>query len=74
MVNELRNYGDGTTVVLYTNDNTIYRNLKNSTKVTKTVPYMREQKGRYVNVGYDLYFDRKHKAWLKNRIAGLGSF
>jgi len=68
MVNELRNYGDGQTVVLYTNDNTTYRNLKNSTKLIKSVPYMQEQKGRYVNIGYDLYFDRKYKTWLKDRI------
>ena len=68
MVTELRNYGDGKTIVLYTDDNTAYRNLKNSTKVTKSVPYMQEQKGRYVTVGYDLYFDRKHHSWLKERI------
>ena len=68
MVTELRNYGDGKTVVLYTEDNTVYKRLKDSKKVIRSQAYEQEQKGRFVAVGYDLYFDRKHKAWLKDKI------
>ena len=70
MVTELRDYGNRKTLVLYTDDNTVYRNLKHSTKVIRTTPYTKEQNGRDITVGYDLYFDRKHRDWL-TRLAGL---
>ena len=68
MVNRLRDYGDGQMIALYTNENNIYKRLKDSTKVIRSQAYEQEQKGRFVVVGYDLYFAKKHRAWLKDRI------
>ena len=71
MVNELRNYGDGKTITLYTNQDSVYKSLKDSKKVIKVVPYELEQNGRSVMVGCDLYFDKKYRSWFDRKLAGL---
>ena len=40
IVTELRNLGDGTTIVLYTNDNRVYRKVLESVKPIKIVKNM----------------------------------
>ena len=74
MVNEIRDYGDGKTIVLYTNENVVYRKLRDSTKVIKSVHYSQEQKHRWVMVGCDLYFAKKHHSWLQRKIASPDPF
>jgi len=61
---EIRDYGDHQTLVLYTNENGIYRKLVKSAKCTKVIPYHQQQNGKLKMVGVDLYFPKKYKRWL----------
>lgn len=70
MVNSLRNYGDGNTIVLYTDDDQIYKQLKKSRKLIREIPYWHKQ----YKVGCDLYFDRKHSSWLQKQLASLDPY
>ena len=65
---ELRNLGDGRTIVLYTNDNRVYRKVLESVKPIKVVPYEQEQGGKVVMVGVDLYFTKEYRKWLRKNI------
>jgi len=49
---ELRDFGDGNTVVLYTEDHDVYRKMSTWESCSEVVPY--EQGGRVI--AYDLYF------------------
>jgi len=49
---ELRDFGDGSTVVLYTEDRNIYQKMSAWESCSQVVPY--EQGGRVI--AYDLYF------------------
>ena len=65
---ELRNLGDNRTVVLYTNDDSVYRNLRDSGKPIKIVPYEQEQGGKVAMIGVDLYFPKEYRKWLRKNI------
>jgi len=65
---ELRDFGDDKTIVLYTNDNRVYRQLRESAKLIKIVPYEQEQGGELALVAVDLYFPKECRKWLKNRL------
>jgi len=67
-VTELRNLGDNRTVVLYTNDNRVYRKIRDSAKPIKIVPYEQEQGGKIVMVGVDIYFPKEYRKWLEKDI------
>ncbi|MFQ6114201.1 MAG: hypothetical protein ACE5NG_08940 [bacterium] len=66
---ELRDLGDNRTVVLYTNDNRVYRKLRNSVEPIKIVPYEQEQGAKVAIVGVDLYFPKEYRKWLEKNIA-----
>jgi len=68
IVTELRNLGDSKTIVVYTNDDRIYRNLCDSVRPIKIVPYEQEQGGKIAIVGVDLYFPKEYRKWLEKRI------
>lgn len=70
---QLRNLGDNKTVVLYTNDARVYRNLQDSDKLLKIVQYEQEQGGKIATVGVDLYFPKEHRKWLGKNIRGYTS-
>ena len=65
---ELRDFGDNKTVVLYTNVNRVYRQLRESTKLIKIVQYEQEQRGKLALVAVDLYFPKECRKWLKKNI------
>ena len=65
---ELRNLGDNRTIVLYTNDNPVYRNLRDSGKPIKIVPYEQERGGKVAVVGVDIYFPKEYRKWLGKNI------
>ena len=68
IVTELRNLGDDTTIVLYTNDNRVYRKVLESVKPIKIVPYEQEQGGKIALVGVDIYFPKEYRNWLEKNI------
>jgi hypothetical protein len=68
IVTELRNLGDDRTIVLYTNDNRVYRKVLESVKPVKIVPYEQEQGGRIVIVGVDVYLPKEYRKWLGKNI------
>lgn len=70
-MNELRDYGDKKTVVLFTDENKVTAALKNLDRVFKTIPYEQWQEKKIVLVGYDFYMDKRYKNWLVKRIRGL---
>jgi hypothetical protein len=65
---ELRNLGDNRTIVLYTNDNRVYRKVLESAKPIKIVPYEQEQGGRVTVLGVDLYFPNEYRKWLEKNV------
>jgi len=67
-VTELRGLGDNRTLVLYTNDNRVYRNLRDSVKPIKIVPYEQERGGKAALVAVDLYFPKEYQKWLEKNI------
>jgi len=71
---ELRNYGDGEHIVIYTTDNEVYQSLKKSAE--KEVPYeiwknCDPRNARKVAV--DLYFPKKKKVAINKRILRIQS-
>ena len=60
---EIRDYGDRQSLVVYTDENDIYRKLEQSIKCTKVIPYRQQQNGKLKMVGVDLYFPKKYKSW-----------
>ena len=68
IVTELRNFGDGRNIVLYTNDNRVYRKVLESVKPIKIVPYEQEQGGKLAVLGVDLYFHKEYRKWLEKNI------
>jgi len=65
IVTELRSLGDTRTVVLHTNDNQLYKKLRDSAKPIKIVPYQQEQGGKVALVAVDLYFPKECQKWLQ---------
>ena len=65
---ELRNFGDGRTIVLYTNDSRAYRKVLESVKPINIVPYEQEQGGKLAVLGVDLYFHKEYRKWLEKNI------
>ena len=65
---ELRDFGDNKTIVLYTNDNRVYRQFRDSAKLIRIVPYEQEQRGKLALVAVDLYFPKECREWLKKNI------
>lgn len=64
MTTELRDYGDGKAVVVYTNDRTLATQLSNYRDCFKIIPYEQEQRphrqpAKLVLVGIDYYFPKK---------------
>ncbi len=72
MTTEIRNFGDGKTIILYTDEQKLFTRLKNSVKCFKVIPYHQDQpsKGKVVLVGADLYFPRRYQRWLERQING----
>ena len=70
MTTEIRSYGDRKTVVVYTDDKQVYRRLRKSTRCIRIIPYEQKQRTKIALVGVDLYFQRKHRAWLE-KLLGL---
>jgi len=68
IVTELRNLGEGGTIVLYTNDNRVYKKVLESAKPIKVVPYEQEQGGKVVMLGIDLYFPKEYRKRLEKNI------
>jgi len=68
IVTEIRDLGDNRTLVLYTNDNRVYRKFRDSVKCIKIVPYEQEQEGKIVMVGVDIYFPKEYRKWLEKNI------
>ena len=68
IVTELRSLGDKRTVVVYTNDNQVYRKLQDSTKPIKVILYEQEQRGKKAIVGADFYFPEEYRKWLQKHI------
>jgi hypothetical protein len=68
MTKEIREYGDGKTLVCYTDNSKLYQELLQSQKLIKAIIY--EQ--HYVDairspIGADLYFPRKDRRWLEQK-------
>lgn len=68
IVTELRDLGDKRTVVVYTNDNQVYKKLRDAVEPIKIVPYEQEQVGKIVMVGVDIYFPKEYRKWLEKDI------
>ena len=62
---EIRDYRDGKTIVVYTDDNTVVTKLNNRTQLIKTQDYTKEEE----LVGKDLYFP---KSQLRSICRALG--
>ena len=63
---ELREFGDGKTVVVYTNDREIATKLGNRKKCFKIIPYEQDQGKKVALVGIDFYFPKREtKALLR---------
>jgi hypothetical protein len=69
MTTKIRDFGDGQTVVIHTNDRTLASQLSNYKSCFKEVPYEQQQKDRIVLVGIDYYFPKKQ---LKPLLRKLG--
>lgn len=69
-MNEIRDFGDKKTIVLYTDENKVYQRLKQSVKCFKVIPYEQGQysKRGVVMVGVDLYFHKKYQKWLEGKL------
>ena len=65
---ELRDLGDNRTIILHTNDNWVYRKLRDSVRLIKIVPYEQEQGGKVAVLGVDLYFPKEYRKWLEKSI------
>jgi hypothetical protein len=68
IVTELRNLGDGRTIVLYTNDDLVYKKLLDLANPIKIVPYEQERGGKATVLGADLYFPKEYRSWLEKNI------
>ena len=68
LVTDLRELGDNKTLVLYTNDNRVYRKIRDSIKPIKIVPYEQERNGKVDMVGVDIYLPKKYRKWLAKNI------
>jgi hypothetical protein len=67
IVAELRNLGDGRTIVLYTNDNRVYRKVLELANPIKIVPYEQAQGGKSTMLGAGLYFPKEYRDWLEKK-------
>jgi len=73
IVTELRNLRDNRTVVVYTNDNRVYRKLQDLGKPVKIVPYQQEQGGKVAIVGVETFISVRSTEDGWNRISGKSS-
>ena len=64
MTTELRDFGDGRTVVVYTTDNQMATKLRSYVDCFKVVDYEQEQKKGIRVVAKDFYFPRRKKRKL----------
>ena len=72
---ELRDYGDGRTIVLYTEDNEVYQKLKKSAE--REVFYETWKNcdpTKASKVAVDLYFPRKKKEAINKRVLRTRNF
>ena len=71
-MNEIREFGDGKTIVLYSDNRQLITRLSNSAKCFKTIPYEQEQpsKKRIALIGADLYFPKRLRPWLERQMKG----
>lgn len=65
-ITEIRDFGDGRTIVVYSEDNQIYRRLKQWKSCQQVVPYY--QNGRVVSA--DLYFPKQAEVEIR-KVLGL---
>jgi len=63
-VTEIRDFGDGKSIVLYTEDNSVYRHLKGWKSCRQVVPY--SQNGRVIAV--DLQFPKEAKDHIRKAV------
>jgi len=72
MTTELRNFGDGRTIVVYTDEGKVAQRIRDWSECFKVVPYEQEQysKRKIALVGLDLYLPRTHK--VVNRLKRMG--
>uniref|UniRef100_A0A6M3JDH4 Uncharacterized protein n=1 Tax=viral metagenome TaxID=1070528 RepID=A0A6M3JDH4_9ZZZZ len=70
-MNEIRDF-DNRTIVLYTDSNKIYGEIKNQQKVLKEIPYSQCLMTSEKIIGVDLYFNKRHLEWLKRKIKKSG--
>lgn len=69
MLAEIRDFGDGKTIVLYTDNRQLANRVGNWQQCFKIVPYEQEQysKKKVALIGLDLFLPRK----LRRRLEGL---
>ena len=60
-MNEIRDFGDNRTIVLYTDDRELATRVSNWQQCYKIIPYEQEQKGRVALIGVDLYLPKRLK-------------
>uniref|UniRef100_A0A6M3JIV9 Uncharacterized protein n=1 Tax=viral metagenome TaxID=1070528 RepID=A0A6M3JIV9_9ZZZZ len=66
MSTELRTLTGTGTVVVYTDENKVARQLREMPSCYRMVPYEQEQKGKIALVGWDFYFPRSKMRALLN--------
>lgn len=66
MVAEIRDYGDGNEIVLHTDQDELYQELKSDKSLIKEIPYYAGDSNTIVAA--DLYFPKSEKARLQKII------
>lgn len=71
MTTEIRDYGDGKTIVVYSDERELVTKLSNLKSCQKIVPYTQDQssKKKVALIGVDLYFPKRR---LKTLFRKLG--
>ena len=71
---EIFNYGDGKTIVLYTEDNEVYQKLKKSAEREITYEIWKNcDPSKTRKVAVDLYFPRRKKRVINKRVLRIQS-
>lgn len=72
MIAEIRDYGDGKSKVLYTDNTQVAQTIGTSGKAFRIQPYFKWRLGKKIRVGVDLYFPKRHENWIVRKIEQLG--
>ena len=65
---ELRDFGDGATIVLYTDERELATKLGNRKNCLKVIPYTQEQRKGEILVGIDYYFPKRERKALERLV------